>query len=244
MATPLRGRQTQFYIDLLYGVAFALGFGYLLAFGLDARVAAFEGGLVLGYFLRVLENMQVYERILEEEVASEAEERVEAEVEETVPEQVEAEVEETVPEEIEAEVEERVPERIESDVEERVVDEVEERVEAEVEERVADEVESEVSDGVESQVAGEVESQVADEVESQVADEVEERIVDGERERLVDAAESALLDRIGAVDEELAERLREHLRGIDVESDGSTGGAGTDASRDAGATGDGRTSGN
>ena len=224
MATPLRGRQTQFYIDLLYGVAFALGFGYLLAFGLDARVAAFEGGLVLGYFLRVLENMQVYERILEEEVASEAEERVEAEVEETVP------------EEIEAEVEERVPERIESDVEERVVDEVEERVEAEVEERVADEVESEVSDGVESQVA--------DEVESQVADEVEERIVDGERERLVDAAESALLDRIGAVDEELAERLREHLRGIDVESDGSTGGAGTDASRDAGATGDGRTSGN
>ena len=228
MATPLRGRQTQFYIDLLYGVAFALGFGYLLAFGLDARVAAFEGGLVLGYFLRVLENMQVYERILEEEVASEAEERVEAEVEETVPEQVEAEVEETVPEEIEAEVEERVPERIESDVEERVVDEVEERVEAEVEERVADEVESEVSDGV----------------ESQVADEVEERIVDGERERLVDAAESALLDRIGAVDEELAERLREHLRGIDVESDGSTGGAGTDASRDAGATGDGRTSGN
>jgi hypothetical protein len=236
MATPLRGRQTQFYIDLLYGVAFALGFGYLLAFGLDARVAAFEGGLVLGYFLRVLENMQVYERILEEEVASEAEERVEAEVEETVPEQVEAEVEETVPEEIEAEVEERVPERIESDVEERVVDEVEERVEAEVEERVADEVESEVSDGVESQVA--------DEVESQVADEVEERIVDGERERLVDAAESALLDRIGAVDEELAERLREHLRGIDVESDGSTGGAGTDASRDAGATGDGRTSGN
>ena len=236
MATPLRGRQTQFYIDLLYGVAFALGFGYLLAFGLDARVAAFEGGLVLGYFLRVLENMQVYERILEEEVASEAEERVEAEVEETVPEQVEAEVEETVPEEIEAEVEERVPERIESDVEERVVDEVEERVEAEVEERVADEVESEVSDGVESQVA--------DEVESQVADEVEERIVDGERERLVDAAESSLLDRIGAVDEELAERLREHLRGIDVESDGSTGGAGTDASRDAGATGDGRTSGN
>lgn len=236
MATPLRGRQTQFYIDLLYGVAFALGFGYLLAFGLDARVAAFEGGLVLGYFLRVLENMQVYERILEEEVASEAEERVEAEVEETVPEQVEAEVEETVPEEIEAEVEERVPERIESDVEERVVDEVEERVEAGVEERVADEVESEVSDGVESQVA--------DEVESQVADEVEERIVDGERERLVDAAESALLDRIGAVDEELAERLREHLRGIDVESDGSTGGAGTDASRDAGATGDGRTSGN
>ena len=47
------GRQTQFYIDTVYGLVFSLGFGYLLFVGMDPRIAAFQGGLVLGYFLRV-----------------------------------------------------------------------------------------------------------------------------------------------------------------------------------------------
>ena len=180
MSDLLRGRQTQFYIDVLYGVAFALGFGYLLAFGMDARVAAFQGGLVLGYFLRVWENMQVYERILEEEVASRAQERVEEEVETRVPSEVEREVEEQVTDEVET----QVPEQIEADVEERVTDEVEERV--------------------------------TDEVEERVADEVEERIADDEGGRIAEEAESELLDRIAAVDADLADRLQTHL---DTESD-------------------------
>ncbi|GAA0274981.1 hypothetical protein LT974_13495 [Halobacterium noricense] len=83
------GRQTQFYVDVVYGAAFSLGFGYLLVFGMDARVAALQGGLVLGYFLRVQENMRIYEQSLEEQVAAEVEdavqERVAAEVEDADP---------------------------------------------------------------------------------------------------------------------------------------------------------------
>ncbi len=99
-----RGRQTQFYIDIVYGTAFSAGFGYLLFVGMDARIAAFQGGLVLGYFLRVWENMSVYERILEEEIAAEAEDAVAEEVEQ----QVQPEVERRVLEEVTGTVDERL----------------------------------------------------------------------------------------------------------------------------------------
>ncbi|PSQ75061.1 MAG: hypothetical protein BRD33_04855, partial [Bacteroidetes bacterium QH_6_63_17] len=99
----LHGRQTQFYIDLIYGLGFAVGFGYLLIVGMNPLVAAFQSGLVLGYFLRVWENMSVYERILQEEVAAEAEEAVAHEIEDTMPGEVEEavaeELEDTMPEE-------------------------------------------------------------------------------------------------------------------------------------------------
>lgn len=132
MTIQLRGRQTQFYIDLVYGVAFSVGFGYLLFLGMDPRVAAFEGGLVLGYFLRVWENMSIYEQVLEEEVAGEAEEAVAAEVEEQVPaeaeQQVSTEVEDQLHDEVAAEVEDQigdVDERIDREVEAQVSDRME-----------------------------------------------------------------------------------------------------------------------
>lgn len=126
------GRQTQFYVDVVYGAAFSLGFGYLLFFGMDARVAALQGGLVLGYLLRVWENMRVYERILEEAVAAEAEEAVAAEAEEAVA----AEAEEAVAAEVETTVDEEVQDRIDEEVQERVDERVQERVDEEVQERV------------------------------------------------------------------------------------------------------------
>lgn len=132
MTIQLRGRQTQFYIDLVYGIAFSVGFGYLLFLGMDPRVAAFEGGLVLGYFLHVWENMSIYEQILEEEVAGEAEEAVAAEVEEQVPaeaeQQVSTEVEDQLHDEVAAEVEDQigdVGERIDREVEAQVSDRME-----------------------------------------------------------------------------------------------------------------------
>jgi uncharacterized membrane protein YheB (UPF0754 family) len=138
----LSGRQTQFYIDIVYGVAFSLGFGYLLVFGMDARVAALQGGLVFGYFLRVWENMSIYERILEEEVAEEAEEAVAAELDDQVEDQVSAEVEDRVPAEVDEHVDEQVAER----VEELVAERVEERVEEQVDERVEEQVEEHIED--------------------------------------------------------------------------------------------------
>ncbi|MFB6167613.1 MAG: hypothetical protein ABEJ43_02075, partial [Haloferacaceae archaeon] len=84
----LRGRGSQFHVELLYGVLFVVGFGYLV-FRVDPRVAAFEGGLVLGYLLRVWEKMSLYERILEEAVSAEAETQVAEEVEEQVGDEVE-----------------------------------------------------------------------------------------------------------------------------------------------------------
>lgn len=107
----LRGRQTQFYIDLLYGLGFAGGFGYLLFVGMDPLIAAFQSGLVLGYFLRVWEKMSVYERILHEEVAAEAEEAVAAEAEEAVAEEVEEAVGEEIGERVTEEVEEQMDDR-------------------------------------------------------------------------------------------------------------------------------------
>lgn len=120
MEVGIRGRQTQFYIDVLYGLAFAVGFGYLIVFGMDARVAAFQGGIVLGYFLRVWENMHIYERILEEEVASQAQERVEEEVETQVPEQIEEKVRNRSPEEIDEELEAQVAEEVQTQVAEEI----------------------------------------------------------------------------------------------------------------------------
>ena len=111
-----QGRETQFHIELLYGALFVGGFAYLV-FRVDPRVAAFEGGLVVGYLLRVWEKMSIYERILQEAVSQEAETQVEAEVEQQVGEQVEErvdeQVEETVGEEVDEQVEERVDERVE-----------------------------------------------------------------------------------------------------------------------------------
>ena len=122
------GRQTQFYIDLLYGIGFAAGFGYLLI-DLDPRVVAFQGGLVFGYFLRVWEKMTVYERILHEEVAAEAEEVVAEEAEEAVADEVTETVEKKVPQEMTDQIEEEMDERIHKELDERVAEEVEEQME-------------------------------------------------------------------------------------------------------------------
>ncbi len=134
----LRGRQTQFYIDLLYGLGFAGGFGYLLFVGMEPKIAAFQSGLVFGYFLRVWENMSVYERILQEEVAAEAEEAVAAEAEQAVAAEAQAAVTE--------EVEKQVPKEMADEIEERVGEEVDDRVGEEIGERVTDEVEQQIDD--------------------------------------------------------------------------------------------------
>lgn len=125
----LEGRQTQFYIDILYGLGFAVGFGYLL-YDLDPRVVAFQGGLVFGYFLRVWENMSVYERILREEVAAEAEEVVAAEAEEAVADEVTAEVEKQVPQEMSDHIEEQFEEEFDERVAEQVEEEMDDRAPA------------------------------------------------------------------------------------------------------------------
>lgn len=144
----LRGRQTQFYIDLIYGLGFAVGFGYLLFVGMNPLIAAFQSGLVLGYFLRVWEKMSVYERILHEEVAAEAEEAVAEEAELAVAE----EAEEAVAREAEAAVAEEAEEAVAREVEATVADEVEERVGEEVDERFDDEIDERVSEEVEEQI--------------------------------------------------------------------------------------------
>jgi hypothetical protein len=100
MPVTLRGRHTQFYIDIVYGLAFAVGFAYLLLVGLNALVVAFQGGLIVGYFLRVWENMVVYERVIEEAVSAEAVTAVAEEVEKQVP----IELEDRVPDEVEDEL--------------------------------------------------------------------------------------------------------------------------------------------
>ncbi|MFB6147015.1 MAG: hypothetical protein ABEJ08_04945 [Halobacteriaceae archaeon] len=122
-----QGRETQFHIELLYGVLFIAGFGYL-AFRVDPRVAAFEGGLVVGYLLRVWEKMSIYERILEEAVSREAEQQVEAEVEAQVEEEVATELEDQVDEEVREQIDEEVADQIEEQVSDAVADEVDEAV--------------------------------------------------------------------------------------------------------------------
>lgn len=136
----LRGHQTQFYIDIVYGLGFATGFGYLLFVGMDPRIAAFQGGLVFGYILRVWENMSVYERILQEEVAAEAEEAVAAEAET----EVAREIAEQVPDEVTAEVEKQVVKTMADEVKDRVEEEMDERFDEEMDERVTEEVEAQM----------------------------------------------------------------------------------------------------
>jgi len=124
LGNHLQGRQTQFYIEFLYGFLFIAGFA-LLMFQFDPRIAAFEGGLVVGYILRVWEKMSIYERIIEESVSEAAESQVEAELDEQVPEEVQTEVQAQVPAEVETELDEQVQEQVTDEVEERVADEVE-----------------------------------------------------------------------------------------------------------------------
>lgn len=150
MVGALRGRHTQFYIDILYGLAFAGGFGYLLGFGMDPLVAAFMGGLVMGYFLRVWENMSVYERILREEVASRAESHVAEELEEQVPDRVE----------------------------EEVVTETQAQVSDVMDSQIPEKVEQEVSTEAKEQVADEVDAQISHEKEQELVDEVEEILIE------------------------------------------------------------------
>lgn len=157
----LRGRQTQFYIDLIYGLGFAAGFGYLLFVGMNPLVAAFQSGLVLGYFLRVWENMSVYERILHEEVAAEAEEVVADEIEDTMP----------------------------GEVEEAVAEEIEDTMPGEVEEAVAEQVERAVADEAEDAVPEEVTAEVEKQVAQEMTDEIRERVGEEMDERLQDVGE-------------------------------------------------------
>lgn len=162
----LRGRQTQFYIDIIYGLTFSAGFGYLFFVETDPRVVTFQGGLVLGYFLRVWENMVVYEKILHEEVAAEAEEAVAVEVADQLPSATESEVAEKV--------EERVPEEVTSEIERQVPDEVT----AEVEERVQKEMDEQIEDEIDRRIDDEIDDRVAEEVKAQMSDRAEE---DGDR---------------------------------------------------------------
>ncbi|MFW5964620.1 MAG: hypothetical protein ACOCQM_07115 [Natronomonas sp.] len=173
MLSMLRGRQTQFYIDIVYGIAFSLGFGYLLFVGMDVRVAAFQGGLVLGYFLRVWENMSVYERVLQEEVAAEAESQVASEVEQ--------QVDDRVSEEVEAQVDEAAEDRVAEKAEERVAEEAEVQVAEQAEARVAEEVDEQVPDTSETEA---LESAVADLLEE--ADDIDDERVEELRSRIRD----------------------------------------------------------
>ena len=172
MAFQFAGRQTQFYIDVLYGIAFSLGFIYLLFVGMDARVAAFQGGLVFGYFLRVWENMTIYERILQEEIAEEAEN--------IVPEEVSAEVEQRVPDEVSAKVEEQVPQKVEEQVHEEVSAEVEQKVPEEVsaEVEIPDEAAEQLAIEDRAELASDVEELLRDELDPEVADTLVQNVVD------------------------------------------------------------------
>lgn len=137
----LTGRQTQFYVDIIYGVIFAAGFSVLLFGGMDPRIAAFQGGLILGYFLRVWENMSVYERILREEVAEEAEEAVAdeaaAKVAAEAHDEVAAELDEQVEPEVTAEVERQVAEEMAAEIKDRVTEEVTRQIDERIEQRLA-----------------------------------------------------------------------------------------------------------
>lgn len=172
MSLQITGRQTQFYIDIVYGIAFSAGFIYLLFVGMDPRVAAFQGGLVLGYFLRVWENMTVYERILQEEVAEEAEE--------VVPEQVTAEIEEKVPEEVTSEVEQKVPEEVASEVEQKVPDEVSAEIEEQIPEEVTATDEGTLPDGW----TGDIEDALAAHLDANVDEDELDEVLEGIRERV------------------------------------------------------------
>lgn len=147
----LEGRRTQFAIDLLYGLLFVAGFLYLVLVRFEPLVAAFLGGIVIGYFLHVWEKMSTYERVLQEAVTAEAERQVGAEIEREVAPSVEAEVEKQVGQEIDREV----GPSVEAEVEEQVGQAVEKEVERQVGERVDEEVERRVSEQLEETDGGE-----------------------------------------------------------------------------------------
>lgn len=135
----LQGKQTQFHIELVYGLLFIAGFA-VLAFRVDPRIAAFEGGLVVGYLLRIWEKMAIYERILEEMVSREAETQVASEVDDQVADEVAAEVEEQVGDEVAAEVEQQVGDEVDDRIGEEVQTQVEEEIgdlDEQIDERVA-----------------------------------------------------------------------------------------------------------
>ena len=144
-----QGRGTQFHIELLYGALFIGGFAYLV-FRVDPRVAAFEGGLVVGYLLRVWEKMSIYERIIQETVSEAAETQVEEEVRDQV-DRVEERVDEQVEERVDEQVEERVEEQVDTRIESQVREEVEERVDEQVEEKVEQQVDEHSDTGEESE---------------------------------------------------------------------------------------------
>jgi len=114
MFESLRGRRTQFYIDVLYGVLFFVSVVYLI-YEMTPLAAGFVGGIVIGYFLHVWEKMVTYEQILQERVSAEAQRQVSTEVDEQV-EDVDARIEDLVGEveklvqDVEEEVEEGVGE--------------------------------------------------------------------------------------------------------------------------------------
>ena len=103
-----QGWQTMFHIELLYGVLFIGGFA-VLVYRFDPRLAAFEGGLVVGYILRVWEKMSIYERVVEAAVSEEAQAQVRAEAGQ----RVQAEAEERVQAEVADSVDERLDEAAE-----------------------------------------------------------------------------------------------------------------------------------
>lgn len=127
-----QGKQTQFHIELVYGLLFIAGFA-VLAFRVDPRIAAFEGGLVVGYLLRIWEKMTIYERLLEEMVSREAETQVAAEVDEQVADEVAAELEQQVGDEVATEVEEQVTDEVQSQLEDEIAD-----LDEQIDERVAE----------------------------------------------------------------------------------------------------------
>ncbi|WP_226480452.1 hypothetical protein [Natrinema amylolyticum] len=164
-----QGKQTQFHIELVYGLLFIAGFA-VLAFRVDPRIAAFEGGLVVGYLLRIWEKMTIYERLLEEMVSREAETQVAAEVDEQVADEVAAEVDDQVADEVAAELDDQVADEVAAEVEERVEDEVA----AEVEQQVGDEVDDRIGDEVRAQVEEEI-GDLDEQIDERVAEHAEDR---------------------------------------------------------------------
>jgi hypothetical protein len=123
-ATP---RRSPFAIDLVYGLVFIAGFAYLALVEMDARVAAFEAGIVIGYFLRVWEKMTLYEQALASRVSEEAQRQVASEVEA----QIGPEVEDHVDTEMGDVIADEVEDQVGPEVEDRVAEEFDERLEEE-----------------------------------------------------------------------------------------------------------------
>jgi hypothetical protein len=166
-------RETQFYVELAYGLLFVGGFAFL-AVRVDPRVAAFEGGLVVGYLLRVYEKMAIYERVLESAVSAEAESQVAEAVDDQVGDAVAEEVEDAVAAEVDAELD----------------DAVEAEVQAELDDAVAEEVEAELDDAVADEVDAELDRRDIDGDGTETAADTAEAETDGAEAAEADGAES------------------------------------------------------